>query len=332
MEYECRQPEKLEAESRVIDLLLDYRAATTVYAYPTVWRLRLLWSSRVWEPAQDVRLWEDATGRAIGFALLWRRRRESPYLALERAIHPSLMTDALADAMLAWAVGRAQAIADEQSASLTLFTNRLHPAIHLNDPLETYGFSPVAPDPEQYNVYMTRLLNTPFDEPSLPPDYTLRKLQSVEELEAYAALSSFAAVNTEHRRETLTSDEYCHLVVIDPSGNFVAYVECSFCRDEWTHTGQRIGWIDYIETRPEQQRRGLGLAALLAGLRQLREWGTETAMLITASTNTPALRLYETAGFAPIPTPETPGYILNVKPEEGNETKGTEYVAHGENL
>jgi mycothiol synthase len=312
MEYECRQPQKLEIESRVIDLLLDCRAATTVYAYPTVWRLRLLWSSRVWEPAQDVHLWEDATGRVIGFALLWRRHRESPYLALERVIHPSLATNALVDAMLAWAVNRAQAITAKQAASLTLFTNRLPPAIHLDDPLEAHGFSPTPPDPEQYNVYMTRELKTALDEPSLPSGYTLRTLKSVEDLEAYAALSGFAAVNAEHRRETLASDEYCHLVIVDPHGDFAAYVECSFCRDEWLRTGQRVGWIDYIETRPEQQRRGLGRAVLLASLHQLREWSAETAMLITMSTNTPALKLYEAAGFVPIPTPETPGYTLNL--------------------
>jgi len=273
-----------------------------------VWRLRLLWSSRVWEPAQDVQIWEDDAGHAIGFALLWRRWRESPYLALERVIHPALATDALVDAMLAWVVQRAQAISAEQAAPLTLFANRLHPAIHLDDPLETHGFTPIPSNPEQYNVYLKRALDTPLDEPSLPLGYTLRALQSIEELEVYAALSSFTAVDAEHRRETLASDEYCHLVAVDPPGDFAAYVECSFCRDEWTRTGQRVGWIDYIETRPEQQRRGLGLAVLLAGLRQLREWGAETAMLITASTNTPALALYEASGFERLDMPEIPGY------------------------
>ncbi len=312
MEYECRQPQKLEIESRVIDLLLDYRAATTVYTYPTVWRLRLLWSSRVWEPAQDVRLWDNAEGRAAGFALLWRRYRESPYVVLERVIHPTLATNALVDTMLTWAVQRAQAISTGQAAPLTLFTNRLPPVIHLDDPLEMHGFMPVAPNPEEYNVYLARALNTPLDEPSLPPGYTLRALQSVEELEAYAALSGFAAVNTEHRREMLASDEYCHLVIVDPNGDFAAYVECSFCRDEWARTGRRVGWIDYIETRPEQQRRGLGLAALLASLRRLREWGAGTAILITVNTNTPALKLYEAAGFTPITTPEMPAYTLNL--------------------
>jgi ribosomal protein S18 acetylase RimI-like enzyme len=301
-----------EDQPHVIDLLLDYRAATTVYAYPTAWRLRLLWSSRVWEPALDAQLWEDTNGRTIGFALLWRRYRESSYLTLERIIHPTLATNVLVDAMLAWAVQRAQTIATEQSAALTLFANRLHPAIHLDDPLEMYGFRPIVPNPEQVNVYLTHALDTPLDEPSLPSGYTLRTLQSVEELEAYAALSGFAAVNAEHRREMFASDGYCHLVATDPNGDFAAYSECSICRDEWERTGQRVGWIDYVETRPERQRRGLGRAVLLASLRRLREWGAETVILITVNTNTPALKLYEATGFTRMEVVETPGYQKNL--------------------
>ncbi|MFQ5615754.1 MAG: GNAT family N-acetyltransferase [Anaerolineales bacterium] len=69
-----------------------------------------------------------------------------------------------------------------------------------------------------------------------------------------------------HQKELLESDEYCHLVVVNSNGEFAAYCECSICRAEWQITNQRMGWIDYVETRPEQKRQGLGRAALLAGL------------------------------------------------------------------
>ncbi|HNT74882.1 MAG TPA: GNAT family N-acetyltransferase [Anaerolineae bacterium] len=298
----------LEDQARVIDLLLAYRAAATVYAYPTVWRLRLLWSSRVWEPVQDVRLWEDAAGRVIGFALLWRRRRESPYLALEWVIHPTLATEALVDAMLAWAVARVQTITVEQTASRTLYANALNLPLHFDAAFERHGFTPLPPDPEQFNVYLTRSLQTSLSEPALPPGYILRPLASVDELEAYAAMSGFAAVDPHHRRELFASDEYAYRVVVAPDGEFVAYCEVSICREEWARSGRRVGWIDYVETRPEQQRRGLGRAVLLAGLRQLQEWGAETAMLITVNTNAPALGLYDATGFVRMDVSEMPGY------------------------
>lgn len=302
-----------EDQSRVIDLLLDYRAATTVYAYPTVWRLRLLWSSRVWEPAQDVRLWTDAAGRVVGFALLWRRWRESPYLALEWVLHPTLATDVPVDALLAWAVARAQAIAAEQSAPLTLYANARHLPLPFDAAFGRHGFTPIPPAPESFNVYLTRSLQSPLPAPALPPGYLLRPLASVDELEAYAALSGFAAVDPEHRRELFASDEYAYRVVVGPDGEFAAYCEVSICREEWARSGRRVGWIDYVETRPEQQRRGLGRAVLWAGLRQLREWGAETALLITVSANTAALALYDAAGFQRMNVQAAPGYKLDFK-------------------
>jgi ribosomal protein S18 acetylase RimI-like enzyme len=59
----------------------------------------------------------------------------------------------------------------------------------------------------------------------------------------------------------------------------------------------RIGWIEYLGTREDQQRRGLGRAALLAGLGQLHAWGAQRAALITMPTNDPANALYAATGF-----------------------------------
>ena len=72
---------------RVVELLVAYRAATRVDVYPTAWRLRLLLTSRVWEPTRDTRLWEDTGGEMVGFAVLWRRRFEDTYLVLDRFVH-----------------------------------------------------------------------------------------------------------------------------------------------------------------------------------------------------------------------------------------------------
>ncbi|HEV8191439.1 MAG TPA: GNAT family N-acetyltransferase [Ktedonobacterales bacterium] len=56
--------------------------------------------------------------------------------------------------------------------------------------------------------------------------------------------------------------------------------------------------IDDLGTHPDFQRRGLGVAALLAGTRWMREQGAEQAMLVTSRTNMEAQRLYEKLGFA----------------------------------
>jgi ribosomal protein S18 acetylase RimI-like enzyme len=135
--------------------------------------------------------------------------------------------------------------------------------------------------------------------PALRPGDTLRPLKSEADLEAYQALSSFAKVNPLFVKEQLASPDYRHLVIQDPAGTYAAYCECSICRGEWQPGKPRLGWIDYMETRSDLQRQGLGRAALLAGLKQLQEWGAEAAMLVTISTNTPAVRLYQSTGFTP---------------------------------
>lgn len=289
-------------KDRLIDLVRAYRRSTGVAMYPTTWRVRLLLTSRTWDLAQDTCLWECASeqagsGQASALAFVWRRKATSPYLALERFIHPAFATRPLAADLLAWACRRAEAVAAGQAGPLTLYAQDFAPALGLDSPIEAYGFTPLKPNPDGYNVYFGRALRGSLPEPAQLPGYSLRPVNSVQELIALHANSNFAAVNPEHLQELFDSDEYCTLVAIAPGGALAAYCECSIDRAEWQAGGQRIGWIDYIETRPEFQGKGLGQALLWAGLRRLQAGEAETAMLVTISSNAPAVRLYEKTGF-----------------------------------
>ncbi len=292
----------------IVQMLLAYRAATDVRAYPTVWRVRLLLTSRAWDPLRDARVWEDASGQIVGLAMVWRRQPAASYLVLERFVHPHYATHDLVTDMVEWGGQRAMAIVAEQKIPLTLYASALTSSDYPDDPLEHYGFTAVAPNPNEYNVYLARSLQVDSPTPALPPGYTIRPVRGVEELEAYQNLYSFAAVNPQHRQELAASDEYSHLVVADSQDSLAAYCECSICRAEWQVSHERIGWIDYIETRAELQRRGLGQAILLAGLACLREWGADTAMLVTINTNTSAIHLYTKTGFERIDVSEPPSY------------------------
>jgi hypothetical protein len=155
---------------RIITLLLNYRAAANLHnTYLHPWRLRLLFSSRVWDAAQDTRIWEDANGHPAAFAMLWRRRPTSPYLALERFFDRASVTDVLVAATLQWATERAQAIAQELGEPLILYANQLATAVHPNDQLEAYGFTPLPPGPDAQGVYFTRPLADNIPAPALPP-------------------------------------------------------------------------------------------------------------------------------------------------------------------
>jgi ribosomal protein S18 acetylase RimI-like enzyme len=281
-------------QKRLIELWLAYRTASDVRMYPTIWRIRLLLTSRVWEPEKDSRVWQNASGQIIGFAMLWRRQPTSPYLVLDGFVHPLFATESLLSAMLQWGDQRAYDIVAEQKIPLTVYANGF---LHAGNLLDQFGFAPLPPNPDEHNVYFTRSLKNETLTFTIPSGYTLHRLQETDELESFQSLYGFAKVNPFHQKELLESEEYCHLVVVDPGGELVAYCECSICRAEWKITHQQIGWIDYIETRPEHQKQGLGRVATMAGLTQLQEWGADTAMLVTVNTNLPAVSLYNKTGF-----------------------------------
>jgi mycothiol synthase len=303
--------------AKISDLLLAWRLAHDLRQYPTLWRVRLFLTSRVWDPALDARLWESTSGQAVGLALLWRRHSNSDYLALESFPHPDFTTPELLAEMLHWGEKRAREIAAEQETPLTLFAIVYSGQPTAVELLIQAGFTLQPPNPEGHNLYMSLLLQEEIPIPSLPPGYTLRPLKSEDDLEAYQALSSFAKVNPLFAKEQLASPDYRHLVIQELWGAYAAYCECSVCPREWQPGNPRLGWIDTMETRSDLQRQGLGSAVLMAGLRQLQDWGAETAMLVTISTNTPAVSLYQKTGFTSIDVVEPRVYFkeLNVKPQ-----------------
>lgn len=282
-------------QAGIEDLVITFRAATRVDLYPTLWRFRLLLSSRVWEPAQDIRVWEDTAGQIIGFAMLWQYQRGNDYIVLDQFVHPAHKSEAIFDEILSWAIQRTQRLATQQAKAITISVNALDPAIDQH--LERFGFAPLPSDFEQHNIYFIRSLRETLPSPMLPEGYTIRPMQGLDELKEYQALFSFSAVNEQFEHTLLASDEYSHLVVVNPQGKLVSYCEFSICRREWAKSGQHIGWIDYIGTAPDHRQKGLGHAILLASLQQMQTWGTDTVMLVTVNVNTPAVRLYQSVDF-----------------------------------
>jgi len=298
--------------ANLTELWLDHRIATSVEIYPTIWRLRLLLTSRVWKPILDTRIWETEGGQIAAFGMLWRRQRQSPYLVLDYFIHPMMVAAKLNEGILRWGTQRAQTIAKDQQISLTLFTSSRYDAVHSEQSLKKFGFEQRPSRGQEYNLYYARSLDTGLTEPALLSGYKARLLRGNDNLEAYRSIYEFAAVNPQYQKELLASDEYHHRIVSDPEGNFVAYCEYSFCRAEWQRSGHRLGWIDYIGVRPANQRLGLGSALLNSSLQHLKSQGTEMAMLVTVSTNTPAIGLYHQAGFKPINVPEPPNFQIQI--------------------
>lgn len=309
----CHYTEDIE---RLIDLLLKHRQVIGLYSDPHPWRFRQFLSSRVWESAQDSRIWEDSAGLIVGFGMLWRRNADSPYLVLERFVDSATASDDLVEEMLKWGMKRAKRIAVSLDNPKTLYIKRLGPEGHSDNLVTSYGFSLVKRNPDGvHSVHFSRKLKGENPVHELPEGYVIRPLQNIGEMDAYDELFEFTAVTSTYREETFNSEEYEHLVVVDPSGKFVAYCELSICRAEWHLTAQRHGWISYIGTRPENRRQGLGRAVLLESLRQLLGMGAETVALTTISNNHSAIKLYNSTGFKRINVSLVPRYEKEISIE-----------------
>ncbi|MBN1681614.1 MAG: GNAT family N-acetyltransferase [Anaerolineae bacterium] len=280
---------------RMLDLLVSYRAAGYVTRYPTVWRFQLLFDSRVWDVEHDVQLWEDAQGQLAACALLWKRRPEQSYYALERVFHPEITEPGLPAAVLDWAIARTTAESVDKHVKISLAAFPLEKNIDQDIRLlENKGFSRGT---KGYNVYMSMPLTHPVTPAVLPDGFQLQPLAE-EDLECYQAAYGFTAVTIEHQRALLHSPEYQHFIIKAPDGTLAAYVECSFSQDEWTRNQQRVGWIDYVQTQPDFHRHGLAQALMLAGFEHLRKQGATCIMLITRHDNEPAQALFKKVGMS----------------------------------
>src|SRR5215216_532347 len=108
-------------QKRLMNFWLDYRAASDVRAYPTIWRIRLLLTSRVWNQEKDTQIWENESDQIIGFAMLWSRQPVSSYLVLDTFTHPEFASNVLLSAILNWGDLRVNEIAKEQETVSTVY-------------------------------------------------------------------------------------------------------------------------------------------------------------------------------------------------------------------
>ena len=179
-------------QKSLTDFWLDCRAAADVRQYPTLWRTRLLLSSRVWKPEKDTRVWQNRSGEMIGFAMLWRRQATSAYVVLDSYLHPTLAAKELFVEILQWGDARAHQIAQEQGSAITAYVTGAPQQDFAVNILKQYGYAILPPNPTDDDVYFTKPLQDKILLPSLPSGYKIRKLQNVDELQAYQALSGFA--------------------------------------------------------------------------------------------------------------------------------------------
>lgn len=247
------------------------------------------------EDERNIRLWENANGQLLAFAV-W----QIPFAVLDYAIHPHAQVQDIETQLLTWAISRFQELARERGRRLDYYIDVREDQADRIQLLEQHGFTP----DNWGNLHMQRPLTTSIPDPHLPPGFTIRPLAGESEVEAYVTLHRAAFESTsmtvDWRHRTLQAPEYIpdiDLVVQAPDGRLAAFCICWLHPHLHTSEGHKEGQVEPMGVHPDFQRLGLGQAILLENLRRMQARGAETSHVESYTFSEPAQQLYQSVGF-----------------------------------
>jgi mycothiol synthase len=264
----------------------------------SVEELRAEFAEPGFDPARDLRLLEDESGRMVGFGQIWSPPQTADNDGfLWFKVHPEQRGGEIERELVAWAEARLREMGRTKLRAVARDVEPERARL-----LETMGFEPC-----RYFLRMARPLDEPIPAPAFPEGYTLR--DGDHDPEAWAALYNESFVD-HFNFHPHTADEIRHfqaepderpelnLVAVAPDGSLAAFAWCGIRSHENERSGRKDGWIGLLGTRRGHRRIGLGRAMLLAGMERLRAAGMESARLaVDGASPTGATRLYESLGF-----------------------------------
>jgi mycothiol synthase len=231
-------------------------------------------------PADLIQIWEDASGRIMGFVLLY-----PTYGFFDLQLDPSQLGGSLEAEMLQWAE---QQLALAES-TFTLVNNRDTARLTL---LAAHGY---APNSEW--LYLERLLDDALPQAHLPPGFVVRAVAGDHEAAARATVlgAAFGAPSFPERyRQFMQAPGYVRdldIVAVAPGERFAAFAM------SWIDPMIKVGQFEPVGTAPEFRKRGLAQAVLVEGLRQMRQYCAERAIVVVEAAEIAACQLYASVGF-----------------------------------
>jgi mycothiol synthase len=244
-------------------------------------------------PGEHIRLWHDA-GRLVGYAMLG----EDP--SFDCQVFPGYEWQGIENEALEWAEGRIQALIQsegEQWSSPLVSGARQDNAQRIAF-LEGNGFR-YRGDFTEHNLM--RSLDEPIPDLQLPEGFRVRDMTELDNVTDRAAAQ--CEVWSPWTVGEVSAGDYARfmrlpgyqgeldIVTITPQGVVAAYV------NGWIDPLNKIGDFGPVGARRAYRRQGLTRAALLEGLRRMKDLGVRRVCISTGVNNQPARQLYESIGF-----------------------------------
>jgi len=275
------------------NLLIAGRNAThnRSYAHPGDLDWWLFYGKRQDDWSAIITLWEDEHNELAGWQLFSTKACD-----YDIAIHPALRGTDCEAVMVDWAEAKLlpRARAENKPIKTFLYADE----ISLISVLEMRGY--------QCHPELT-LFGQPLDvelpTPQLPEGFHFLKTMCPEWVDKRADVH-FNAFNP----SVMTAEKYAafmeapgydpelDVVVVAPDGRFAAFAM------GWIDDETRSGEFEPVGTRSEMQRKGLGKAALLEGMRRMQARGMNYVTVCTHTTDEGNMAFYPTSGFKIINT------------------------------
>lgn len=247
--------------------------------------------NKFFDPAQVLSIWEDDAGVAA-WLLVGPRHK-----AYDAQIRPDLRGSSLERAVL---VDGDKRLVDLMSQH-NIKSERIYADAFQCDTTRSGLLCALGWELEARSTYiLNRIPLKDIGEPVLPDGYRIRAVRGVEEASAVAGVHSTAFENAgwtpDLYRKVMESPGYAaerELVVEAPDGTLAAFTVT------WYDELNMTGYFEPVGVSKDHQRRGLGRALLLHGMRQMVSAGMKFATVANFSKNIAARELYKSCGFKP---------------------------------
>lgn len=240
--------------------------------------------------ADHIRLWHDATGDLVAYAILGR----DP--SFDCQVLPEYAWSGIEDEALAWAETRLAALRtrDARRWDDPLTANARRTDARRIAFLEEQGFR----RGERVEISLLRSLDVPIPASMPPTGYEIRAIAGEQEAPARGDIErelwpagDISDGDYARLMRLPGYDRELDVVAVTPEDIIAAYV------NNWLDPVNRIGVCGPVGTRAAHRRRGIARATLLESLHRQRARGMDRACISTGQANTPARQLYESLGF-----------------------------------
>lgn len=295
----------------IANLLEACEAVDRLEQWTTVAELERDFNAPSFDKQRDLQLWEDDTGKLIGFAQLWHPPvGELTDGRLGFNVHPHVRGGTLEREIINWGEERLRELAKEQGVnSVKLRCGSREEQIDRIAILQQNGFAA-----DRYFLTMQRSLEEPLAEPQFPAGFTVRSVIAEQDAEAWVEMHNQSFIDHWNHHD-FTVEEFKHwstdpdyrpeldLVAIALDGTFASYCYCGIYPEDNKRSGRQEGWVGLLGTRRGFRRLGLGKAMLLSGMQKLLAAGMKIAKIGVDYDNPNGARLlYESVGFRKLHT------------------------------